>query len=75
MKQRITPDDLKDPRDAGCCTGVVNLNGSDVSRSDLSKGFTSESTPYDPFEYENPESQVSPATDRGFLSRPGGWER
>lgn len=71
MNKRTTTDDLADLHDAGVTSGVVNLTGRDVNNSDLKKGFKKVSKPYDPFEFSNPE----PTHAKGFLGRPGGWER
>lgn len=76
---RTTPDDLADLPDRAVGTGITNLRGSQVNMGDLNRGHRKVSNPYEPEGWpmapRNPEPQSSPATDRGFLSRPDGFER
>lgn len=56
-----------DMKDAGCCTGHDVPSG--TPSADLERGFSKQD------EKEAPYTEAFVEQSRGFLTRPGGWER
>lgn len=57
-----------DMKDAGCCTGHDVPSG--TPESDLERGFSKADT-----KEQSPYIEDFVEQSRGFLTRPGGWER
>ena len=58
----------REPKDSGCCTGH-DVPNKVAPESDFKRGFSKD----DEKMPEHTEAFVE--TSRGFLTRPGGWER